>query len=115
MADEKIYYVRDLYTANGSEEFVYVTDIFKGRICISRRYIMRVEPVKVVEIKENDLKSVNSYKKEYEKFIRYTFYEIPAHANTELNLSNHNFAAEDDNGNYVKSFRTIVDKKYAKA
>ena len=56
MADEKIYYVRDLYTANGSEEFVYVTDIFKGRICISRRYIMRVEPVKVVEIKENDLK-----------------------------------------------------------
>ncbi len=111
MVDGKTYYVLDLYTVNGSEEFVYITDIFKGRICISRRYIVRVEPVTVVEVKENDLKNANHYKKEYKKYITYSFYEIPAYTNAELDLSISN-TAEDGNGDEIKPIATIVDKKH---
>lgn len=111
MANGKTYYVRDLYTVNGREDFVYLTDIFYGRICLSRRYIVSVQQVKVIEVKENDLKTANYYKKEYEKFIKYTFYEVPTDINAELDLSISN-TAEDCNGNQIKPIGTIVDKKH---
>ena len=111
MANGKTYYVRDLYTVNGQEDFVYLIDIFKGRICLSRRYIVSVQQVKVVEIKENDLENVNRYKKEFKKYIIYSFYEIPKDVNVELDFVIP-FNAEDSNGDEIKPIATIYDKKH---
>ena len=111
MANGKTYYVRDLYTVNGQEDFVYLTDIFYGKICLSRRYIVSVQQVKIVEIKENDLENINRYKKEFKKYIIYSFYEIPKDVKAELDLSISN-TAEDNNGNQIKPIATILDKKH---